>query len=300
MTIPPSLIRPNFPKPKPDPIDFFQKAFSTARIGKYFEFVSSTKETTDKDIKKAMRLYEINMIYCECFYPSLHTLEIALRNYIDISLINKYSLNWFICNNDYFEYSISKIKNRRNIDIIIPNNNITILLNYEEEKIVSAINDTMKNIFKKSGEKYTGNQCFKITDNRDEIIANLSLGFWTALLTHNKYRNIVFGACYKSIFPNANKECTHDNVSNILKDIKDFRNRVFHHEPIWYYHNLKDIYDNIYKFINWIDPNLEIWLRQDSKIDRFPEIYENLSQEIKILTEKNTTKKIQYEDRSYA
>jgi hypothetical protein len=52
--------------------------------------------------------------------------------------------------------------------------------------------------------------------------------------------------------------------------------------------------------INWIDPNLEIWLRQDSKIDRFPEIYQNLSEEVKILTQKNKTMKIQYQDSGYA
>ncbi|MBK1990424.1 hypothetical protein A0J48_023350 [Sphaerospermopsis aphanizomenoides BCCUSP55] len=75
---------------------------------------------------------------------------------------------------------------------------------------------------------------------------------------------------------------------------------MFHHEPIWNYPNLKQRYDNIYKVINWIDPNLDIWLRQDAKVDRFPEIYQNLSEEVKLLTQKNKTMKIQYQDGGYA
>ncbi|MBD2135237.1 MULTISPECIES: Abi family protein [unclassified Sphaerospermopsis] len=305
----PSLIRPNLPKPKLDNLDFFQKAFSNARIGKYFECVSSSKKTTDQDIKNAIRLYEINMIYCESLYPSLHTLEIALRNYIDINLINKYNLNWFICDTDSFDNAIYKIENKYNLNIILPNiekNHTTILLKHEEEKIISAIEDTIKTSNEKSNKQYRENQDFIITVNRDKIITNLSLGFWTTLLTQNKrednnYFNKIFIPCIKSIFPYAkNNERTCSTVVPLLTGIKDLRNRVFHHEPIWNYDNLKQRYDNIYKVINWIDPNLEIWLRQDSKIDRFPEIYQSLSEEVQLLTQKNKTTKIQYEDRSYA
>ncbi|TVP59413.1 MAG: hypothetical protein EA343_19915 [Nodularia sp. (in: Bacteria)] len=305
MTNKPSLIRPNLPKPKLDNFDFFEQAFSNARIQKYFESVSCKKEANNEDIKKALRLYQINMIYCECLYPGLHTLEIALRNYIDRSLINNYKLDcWFICDSSYFNESIFNIERKHNINIVLPQINTTILLQYEQEKIISSIEDNIKKMKEKF--KNRDDQDFKITENRDKIMANLSLGFWTTLLTqtkreNNNYLNKIFYPCVQSIFPNArNNERTRGTIQPILTGIKNLRNRVFHHEPIWNYHNLQQKYDDIYKVIKWIDPNLEIWLRHDPKIDRFPEMYQSLSEEVKTLTQKNIKIKIQYEDRSYA
>jgi hypothetical protein len=63
------LNRPNSPKPKLDDLDFFQQAFSKSRIEKYLKAVSQSDKTENENIKKAIRLYQINMIYCECLYP---------------------------------------------------------------------------------------------------------------------------------------------------------------------------------------------------------------------------------------
>lgn len=299
------LNRPNSPKPKLDDLDFFQQAFSNARIEKYLKAVFQSDKTENENIKKAIRLYQINMIYCECLYPSLHTLELALRNRIDIILTNKYESNWFICNTDFFHESIYQIQNKYNINIILPENTTKILLEGEERKIVSAIEDSIKNILDKLGRKFNDSQEFKIIENRDRIITNLSLGFWIAIITQtkkvdNNYLQKIFIPCIKNIFPNAkNSECNSSTIQPILEGILKLRNRIFHHEPIiWEYYDIEQRYHDIYRVIKWIDPMLEIWLRNDSKIDRFPDIYQNLSEEVKTLTRKNITKKIQYLDKS--
>ncbi|WP_413173287.1 hypothetical protein [Anabaena azotica] len=293
-----ALTRPNLPKPNLDNLDFFQKSFSNARLEKYFKAVFQSDKTEHENLKKAMQLYQINMIYCESLYPSLHTLEIALRNRIDINLTGKYQSNWFICSTNFFSESIYKLEKKGNLNIIIPSNSSTILLEQEEEKIIFSLQDVIKNQNEKY--KFRDIEFFKIAENRDQIIANLSLGFWIAILTKPKYLENVFKPCVKTIFSNAkNSEHNIRIIEPILKRIQKLRNRIFHHEPIiWEYYDIEQRYQDIYRVIQWIDPKLEIWLKYDSKIDRFPDIYQNLSEEVKMLTRKNITKKIQYQDRS--
>ncbi|WP_414569571.1 hypothetical protein [Nostoc sp. CCY 9925] len=301
------LNRPNLVKSKLDNLDFFEKAFSNARTEKYLKAVYQPNKANHENIKKAIRLYQINMMYCESLYVSLHTLEIALRNCIDINLSDKHGPNWFFANTDYFKKSISYLKQNYNIEIIIPTVSENILLEREEQKVVSAIEDSIKNIFEKSRKKSSDWQEFKITENRDRIVANLSLGFWITLLTqtkkgNNNYLNNIFIPCVKAIFPNAkNSDRNTSTIQPILEKILKLRNRIFHHEPIiWEYYDIQNRYHEIYRVIKWIDPKLEIWLRDDSKIDRFLDIYQSLSEEVNELTQKNTTKKIKYEDRSYS
>ncbi|OUL20644.1 hypothetical protein [Nostoc sp. 106C] len=301
------LNRPNLVKPKLDNLNFFEKAFSSARIEKYLKAVYQPNKAKHENIKKAIRLYQINMIYCESLYVSLHTLEIALRNCIDLNLSARHQSNWFFANTDSFHESILYLRNKHNINIVIPKTSTKILLECEEQKVVYAIEDSIKNIFEKSGRKSSEKQEFKIIENRDRIVANLSLGFWITLLTQNKkgnnnYFNNIFIPCVKGIFPNArNSERNTSTIQPILERILKLRNRIFHHEPIiWEYYDIEKRYHEIYRVIKWIDPTLEIWLRHDSKIDRFLDIYQSLSEEVKELTQKNITKKIQYEDRSYS
>ena len=113
------------------------------------------------------------------------------------------------------------------------------------------------------------------------------------------YLNKIFKKSIREIFPHAkNKERKVDNIGKILSNINKLRNRVFHHEPVWGYHDLEKKYHNIIKVINWIDPNIKLWLYSSKNIDRFPEIYNQYSQEVIQITQfkkssqKNITKSI--------
>ena len=62
-----------------------------------------------------------------------------------------------------------------------------------------------------------------------------------------------------------------------LVDIRDFRNRVSHHEPIWNWqrplgniHTPEDQYKEMLKVVSWISPGTLAML---SMIDRFPDVY---------------------------
>lgn len=296
------LKRPTPPRYNLQNFEFLRPAFSDARLTRYWEAVSHKKLTKEECLKNAIRLYQINIIYCEGLYPSLHTLEISLRNSIDKSLCNQYDNVWFVCNTDFFHSSISYLEQKYNINIILPQRKHTILSQYEQEKVIASIKDVIKSDKNKFDSKK-----IIIEQMRNQIISNFTLGFWTTLLTQTKketncYLNKIFIPCIKSIFPYAkNHERTPCNIVPVLKEIQNLRNRVFHHEPVWFPNYIKPKYDNLYRVIIWINPELEIWLKHHSKIDRFLEIYGNSSKEVMSLTLKKpeiNIKKLNYEDRS--
>ena len=63
-------------------------AFSEARMKPYLN-------ATNNNYSDAIRIYEINTKLCEALYPSLHTLEISLRNQMNTVLSVKYDNDWF-------------------------------------------------------------------------------------------------------------------------------------------------------------------------------------------------------------
>jgi hypothetical protein len=60
-------------------------------------------------------------------------------------------------------------------------------------------------------------------------------------------------------------------IQSKLKKIQNLRNRVFHHEPIWKRHeDLFDTWNDIYRIVGWIKPEVVTWMGQ---IDKFKKIY---------------------------
>jgi hypothetical protein len=68
-----------------------------------------------------------------------------------------------------------------------------------------------------------------ILDN-DRAIASLPFGFWTALFKDKHYRAL--GNDLLTIFPCKRNRTTHAHVRWLLDNIRNFRNRIAHNEPI--------------------------------------------------------------------
>ena len=64
----------------------------------------------------------------------------------------------------------------------------------------------------------------------DKMVASFSFGFWTYLFTRRNYK--VGGKTLLQIFPNRCKGLKQTDVYNDLTQIREFRNRIAHHEPI--------------------------------------------------------------------
>lgn len=102
------------------------------------------------------------------------------------------------------------------------------------------------------------------------IVAELNFGFWTSLFD-SRYEQILWPRLLKSAFPAMPRRIrTRRALSSRLNRLLKLRNRIFHHEPIWYWSDLKQQHADTLETIGWISPALH---RTLMLIDRFPEVH---------------------------
>ncbi len=113
---------------------------------------------TSNNASAALRLYEFNIQLSESFYPSLHNLEIVLRNNFHLSIAKVYG-DWWLLNRDLISGT-----------------------NKKEFVNLSKVAD----IVSKSKSLSSG-----------EIVSNLSFGFWVSLLYPNYELSLWRGSLHK-------------------------------------------------------------------------------------------------------
>ncbi len=72
-------------------------------------------------------------------------------------------------------------------------------------------------------------------------------------------------------------------LSWLFHKFRQLRNRIFHHEPIWYWQDLPQQHEQILEAISWIEPAVKDLVMT---IDRFPTIYRHGLQDIEQQLEK--------------
>jgi abortive infection bacteriophage resistance protein len=103
-----------------------------------------------------------------------------------------------------------------------------------------------------------------------DVVASVSFGFWTDILHFEMYDEL-WRQCTHKAFPNRPKGTKRNTIAPIVKRLKDLRNRVAHHEPIWNRDLIKE-HDAIIDLIAWIDPITSDWIKQHSL---FPSVWSN-------------------------
>jgi hypothetical protein len=182
-----------------------------------------------KNEDKAIELYKSNIIISESFYSILSVFEVALRNSINDELSN-------FCNSNEWYKNLATFPGLYD-------------LNPEIGKAQKRIADRMETII-----------CTK-------VIAELTLGFWVRLF-NSKYEKILWKDLRKA-FPNLQKtNRKRHTVSSALNKIRNFRNRVYHYEPIiWNFDSLENIHKDIKLVLYWINSDIQNWILP---LDRFP------------------------------
>jgi len=204
--------------------------FSKARISPY----ASANSTANQILAK----YHINIMLSEAMIPTLHYLEICLRNRINQVLQKYHSANWLM-------------KSPSSLMI--------------SEQDIKKIEDV---IFKLKRET-------KREPKHDDIVAQMTFGFWVSFF-HRKYDPSIWHRkdTFKIIFPNlprANRKRSYLEAK-ILK-IKNIRNRIAHHEPVWNRKtSILDAHAMCHELIAAMSKEAIEMLRA---IDRFPKIYQN-------------------------
>jgi hypothetical protein len=203
--------------------ELINKYFSRPRQNRYLIATGNNKE-------RAKRLYNANIRLAQSFHPILTQFEVVLRN----------SLNLQLCS--YF---------------------------VDDDWIINQKNGFMNNgslrqshyFLKKSVQK-TENELNRrgIPITSGKIISDQTFGFWIALFLSHHYSLI--GGQPIQVF--INKPAIEDRASiySKLDEIRKFRNRVNHCEPLCFKENIIDcnltlrIRLMIYDLIRWIEPDL--------------------------------------------
>ena len=211
----------------------------------YYEKVFSNERMSKYYIKygsdweKAVNHYKLNIQISEAFYPILSIYEVALRNSLNRELTTFFgTTEWYL-----------------NIT------STTGLLNLK-----TNINNAQKHIANRNE-----------TINGSKIVAELTMGFWVRLL-NAEYERILWKPLRRA-FPYLEKNKKQRNkVSAPLNKIRDFRNRVFHHEPIaWNLAKVSETNEMIIEVLEWLNSDLPNFA---AEINRVPEILEKAKEQL--------------------
>lgn len=122
-------------------------------------------------------------------------------------------------------------------------------LNASRFKLRSSVQNAERLINQKGGTITSG-----------KIIAEQTLGFWTSLFENHHYRLI--GGSPIKCFPHKPPVVNRTILAGKLNEIRLFRNRVYHNEPVCFLNDTIDfahvqtVIQSIYDILNWMDPDL--------------------------------------------
>jgi abortive infection bacteriophage resistance protein len=189
-----------------------------------------------ESFEQAYKRYMWNVRLSEAMLPSISYLEIIFRNKLDKLIQQHFGKDW--------------LTNPPSVLCISEAN---------KDKIIDGV------------EKFKRE--YKRPASHDDILAQISFGFWCAFF-HRRYDPVLWQKKHAitDIFNNMpRKNRTRRNIEQSLFLIKNLRNRIAHHEPIW---NMKpsvvSIHAECHLLIGAMSPTALDTLKT---IDRFPEIW---------------------------
>jgi len=178
--------------------------------------------------------YILNAKISQNFYFLLQNLEVTLRNAIYSSYQKHYA------DQDFFYLNETNSFNR-----------------YKNKKEIHS-RECWKML---CGVKYKLRHLPNLTDGK--IIAELNFGFWTELLTSkDKKYSAMWRTIFPDVFPNYTLQSSIDHDKNFIgskiDDIRSFRNRIFHYEPIYNQSNLHNKHTEIFEILGWLNNDMKI------------------------------------------
>ncbi len=190
---------------------------------------------------KAKKLYKANLRVSQAFYPILNLFEIILRNKIHYKL------------SEHFE----------NPDWIIAEKT-----GFMNDNSLRPSRFYLKNQVLKTERKLRQRRS---TITAGKVIAEQTFGFWTTLFETHHYR-LIRGIII-NCFPHKPAIANRSTISVKLQKIRDFRNRIYHNEPICFrrnnigFSNAENIKNEIYDLLLWIDYNAQTYVQNFDNID---------------------------------
>lgn len=178
------------------------------------------------DPDRALRLYIWNALIGEAFHLPVQSVEVGLRNRINRHLIGLYDAKW------WQDPTFLKMAGRER---------------------ASDIETALRRIRNRGASLDTG-----------QVVATLSFGFWASLL-QKQYNPPLWGGRLHSAFPHLPADASRADLAKRVKRVADFRNRVWHHEPIIKKDLLAE-YSVTMELLGWICPVKARWVRPHCRV----------------------------------
>jgi len=223
------------------------KYISVSRFQKYRDISNSDKQT--------LKLYQTNLRLSQAFYPMLSLLEVVLRNAIDMEF------KLYFNDNNWLRNQRTGFMSHPSLTYQHWRTHRTVINSFLKDEV----NKSIKSIHKKQQA---------ITHNK--IIADLKFGFWLAIFDMTHF-TILNGAPLR-IFYQLPAGTNRQSIDETLTRIRDFRNRVYHNEPIIFgkdanlntvfdLSNAQKVYADIQQVFIWLNLDYATWSKRIDNID---------------------------------
>lgn len=186
-------------------------------------------------------MYKGNLKLAQAFHPLLSTVEVVVRNaFYDAIEVHFGDPDWIINEKTGFMSSPALARGRY----------------FLRTQVIRTEADLLGRRIPISSPKIVAEQTFK---------------FWTDLVA--RHHMAVLSNCPMNAFPNIPATKTVTDVYQHLKEIRKFRNRINHCEPIFLYGAtisfslVTQTHQQITDILKWINPDLLKWIKD---IDRVP------------------------------
>jgi hypothetical protein len=219
----------------------------------------STYEQENHNELDTLTDYVLNAKISQNFYFLLQNLEVTLRNAIYSSYKKHYS------NQDFFYLNEMNSFNR-----------------YKSKKEIHS-RECWKML---CGVKHKLRHSTHLSDGK--MIAELNFGFWTELLssTNSKYIDM-WRTIFSDVFPNYTIQSSIDHDKNLIamkiNTIRNFRNRIFHYEPIYHQNNLEEIHTEVFKILGWLNSEMKALNESFDEFSHIEKGRENIMNKLKKL-----------------
>jgi len=164
------------------------------------------------NIRRALKLYQTNLRLSQAFYPLLSLFEVVLRNALNEELTSH------ISDPEWLRNQVKGFMVDPSLTFIDPVSGKPKHNHYLKNCVTNSVKKLIPPV------------------TQGKIIADLTFGFWTALFDPTHYK-ILTGRpikIFNSLPPGTNRNTIHKKLIRI----RDFRNRVYHNEPVIFHNDL--------------------------------------------------------------
>ena len=183
------------------------------------------------DVIGAFQFHHVNAMLAASFWEPLELFEVVLRNRLADCLSQTFGSNWPV--QPVFEKVITQ--EARNI-----------------------LKEGIQEAQRAKGDAMT----------TDDIVSSLKFAFWEKIL-NKKLHNLVWMSTLPSRYPlfGRDAEALRMELQTTTHQIRRFRNRVAHHEPI-IHEDLRQQYKRIHRTIRYSFPGVASWLNSCQTVEQ--------------------------------